>query len=62
MGIEMDPGFEFSFSYLMDNLGSATLAMWVGGIITSTISAIIGYFAIITIYKYKAIKRVKRWK
>ena len=62
MGIEMDPGFEFSFSYLMDNLGSATLAMWVGGIITSTISAIIGYFAIITIYKYKAIKRVKRVK
>ncbi|MBT67970.1 MAG: hypothetical protein CMO25_01035 [Thiotrichales bacterium] len=62
MGIEMDLNFEFSFSYLMNNFGSATLAMWVGGIITSIISAIIGYFAIITIYKYKAIKRVKRLK
>ena len=62
MGIEMDPGFEFSFSYLMDNFGGATLAMWVGGIITSTITAILGYFAIITIYKYRAIKRAKRWK
>ena len=58
----MDPGFEFSFSYLMDNFGSATLAMWVGGIITSIITAILGYFAIITFYKYRAIKRVKRWK
>ena len=62
LGIEMDLNFEFSFSYLMNNFGSATLAMWVGGIITSIISAIIGYFAIITIYKYKAIKRVKRLK
>ncbi|MDB4849801.1 DUF2062 domain-containing protein [bacterium] len=62
MGIEMDPNFEFSFAYLADNFGSATLAMWVGGIITSVITAIIGYFTIKTIYKYKAIKRIKRWR
>jgi uncharacterized protein len=62
IGIEMDLNFEFSFSYLMENFGNATLAMWIGGIITSIISAIMGYFAIIAIYKYRAIKRVKRWK
>ena len=26
------------------------------------VSAIIGYYSIIAIYKYKAFKRVKRWK
>ena len=62
MGIEMDPDFEFSFGYLMDNLGVATLALWIGGIIVSIVSAILGYFSIITIYKYKAFKRIKRWK
>ncbi len=62
IGIEMDLDFEFSFSYLMENFGNTTLAMWIGGIITSIISAIMGYFAIIAIYKYRAIKRVKRWK
>jgi uncharacterized protein (DUF2062 family) len=62
MGIEMDPNFEFSFGYLMDNLGVATLALWIGGIIVSIVSAILGYFSIITIYKYKAFKRIKRLK
>ena len=62
MGIEMDPDFEFSFGYLMDNLGVATLALWIGGIIVSIVSAILGYFSIITIYKYKAFKRIKRLK
>ena len=62
MGIQMDPEFEFTFSYLIENFGNATIAFWVGGLITSTISAIIGYYLIIAIYKYKAINRVKRWK
>ena len=62
MGIEMDPDFEFSFGYLMDNFGAATIALWIGGIVVSIVSAILGYFSIITIYKYKAFKRVKRWK
>ena len=62
MGIEIDPDFEFSFGYLMDNFGAATIALWIGGIVVSIMSAILGYFSIITIYKYKAFKRVKRWK
>jgi uncharacterized protein (DUF2062 family) len=62
MGIEMDPEFEFTFSYLMQNFGNATLAFWVGGIITSVISASIGYYLIIGIYKYKAFKRLKHLK
>ena len=62
IGIEVDPGFEFSFDYLMNNVGAATIALWIGGIIVSIVSAILGYFSIITIYKYKALKRVKRWK
>ena len=62
IGIEIDPEFEFSFGYLMDNLGSATLAMWIGGLITSIVAAILGYFLIISIYKYKALKRIKRLK
>jgi uncharacterized protein (DUF2062 family) len=62
MGIEMDSDFEFSFGYLMDNFGVTTLALWIGGIIVSIVSAILGYFSIITIYKYKAFKRIKRLK
>jgi len=62
IGIEIDSEFEFSFGYLMDNLGSATLAMWIGGLITSIVAAILGYFSIISIYKYKALKRIKRLK
>ena len=62
MGIEMDPEFEFTFSYLIENFGNATLAFWVGGLITSVITAVIGYYSIVAIYKYKAVKRVRRWK
>jgi uncharacterized protein (DUF2062 family) len=62
MGIEIDSDFEFSFGYLMDNFGATTLALWIGGIIVSIVSAILGYFSIITIYKYKAFKRIKRLK
>ena len=62
IGIEMDPGFEFSFSYLMENFATATLALWVGGLIASTIAATLGYVSILSIYKYRAFKRIKRWK
>jgi uncharacterized protein (DUF2062 family) len=62
IGVEIDPEFEFSFSYLMDNFWSATLALWVGGIITSIVASTLGYFSIISIYRYKALKRVKRLK
>ena len=62
MGIEIDPDFEFSFGYLMYNFGAATIALWIGGIVVSIVSAILGYFSIITIYKYKAFKRIKRLK
>jgi len=62
IGIEVDPGFEFSFDYLMNNVGAATIALWIGGLIVSTIAAILGYTTIILIYKYRALKRFKRWK
>ena len=62
IGVEIDPGFEFSFGYLMDNFWSATLALWIGGLITSILMATLGYFSIISIYKFRALKRVKRWK
>ena len=62
IGVEIDPGFEFSFGYLMDNFWSATIALWIGGLITSILMATFGYFSIISIYKYRALKRVKRWK
>ena len=62
IGFEIDPGFEFSFVYLMNNVGAATIALWIGGLIVSTIAAILGYTTIILIYKYRALKRFKRWK
>ncbi len=62
IGVEIDPEFEFSFGYLMDNFWSATLALWIGGLITSILMATLGYFSIISIYKFRALKRVKRWK
>ncbi len=62
IGVEIDPGFEFSFGYLMDNFWSATIALWIGGLITSILMATLGYFSIISIYKFRALKRVKRWK
>jgi uncharacterized protein (DUF2062 family) len=62
IGVEIDPEFEFSFGYLMDNFWSATLALWIGGLITSIVASTLGYFSIISIYKYRALKRIKRWK
>jgi hypothetical protein len=46
----------------MNNVGATIIALWVGGLIVSTIAAILGYTTIILIYKYKALKRFKRWK
>ena len=54
--------FNFSISYLIDNLASATVAIWLGGFITATLIGIFGYASIISIYKYRALRRVKRWK
>jgi len=62
IGVEIDPEFVFSFGYLMDNFWTATIALWVGGLITSIFTAILGYFSVIAIYKYRALKRIKRWK
>ena len=62
IGVEIDPEFEFSFSYLVDNFWSATLPLWAGGLITSIVASILGYFSVISIYRYKALKRVKRLK
>jgi len=62
IGVEIDTEFEFSFGYLMANFWSATLALWIGGLITSIVASTLGYFSIISIYKYKALKRIKRWK
>ena len=62
IGIEVDPEFEFSFGYLMDNFWSATIALWTGGLISSTVASLVGYFSIISIYKYRAYKRIRRWK
>ena len=62
IGVEIDPEFEFSFGYLMDNFWSASLPLWTGGLITSIVASTLGYFSIISIYKYRALKRVKRWK
>mgnify|MGYP003315079681 FL=1 len=62
IGIEMDPNINFSLNYFIDNLATATFAIWAGGIIVSSLIGIIGYACIISIYKYKALKRLKHWK
>ena len=62
IGIEMDPNLKFSLNYFLENLTSATIAIWLGGIIISTLIGIIGYASIISIYKYRALRRLKRWK
>jgi len=62
IGTEIDPNFQFTIDYFMGSLTSTITAIWVGGLIISTITAIIGYTAILAIYKYKAYQRVKRWK
>ena len=62
IGIEIDQNFQFNIDYFMENFTSTVTAIWVGGLIISTITAIVGYTAILAIYKYRAYQRVKRWK
>ena len=62
IGIEIDPNFQFTVDYFMESFTSTVIAIWVGGLIISTITAIVGYTAILAIYKYRAYQRVKRLK
>ena len=59
-GMELDPSFVFTWEYMLDNLTSTTIALWVGGLIIAPIAGILGFIAILLIYKYKAFKRIKR--
>ena len=61
-GMELDPGFVFTWEYMLDNLTSTTVALWVGGLFIAPIAGILGYIAILLIYKYRAVKRIKRWR
>ena len=61
-GMELDPGFLFTWEYMLDNLTSTTIALWVGGLFIAPIAGILGYIAILLIYKYRAFKRIKRWR
>ena len=62
IGTEVDPNFTFTIDYLMETFVTTASTLWVGGLIVSIITAILGYTAILSIYKYRAYKRVKRWK
>ena len=62
IGTEVDQNFVFTMDYLMGTFATTVSALWVGGLIVSTITAILGYTAILSIYKYRAYQRVKRWK
>ena len=61
-GMELDPGFVFNWEYILDNLTTTTIALWTGGLFIASIAAILGYIAILLIYKYRAFKRIKRWR
>ena len=61
-GMEFDPSFVFTWEYMLDNLTSTTIALWVGGLFIAPIAGILGYIAILLIYKYRAFKRIKRWR
>ena len=61
-GMELDPGFVFTWEYMLDNLTTTTIALWVGGLIIAPIAGILGFIAILLIYKYRAFKRIKRWR
>jgi hypothetical protein len=62
IGTEVDQNFVFTMDYLMGTFATTVSALWVGGLIVSTITAILGYTAILSIYKYRAYQRVKRWE
>ena len=61
-GMELDPGFVFTWEYMLENLTTTTIALWVGGLIIAPIAGILGFIAILLIYKYRAFKRIKRWR
>ena len=60
--MDLDPNFVFTVEYILENLTTTTIALWVGGLIISPIAGILGYIAILLIYKYRAFKRIKRWR
>ena len=62
IGMDLDPNFVFTLEYILENLTTTTIALWVGGLIISPIAAILGYIAILLIYKYRAFKRIRRWR
>ena len=62
LGMELDPNFVFTLEYILENLTTTTIALCVGGLIVSPIAAILGYITILLIYKYRAFKRIKRWR
>jgi len=59
-GMELDPGFVFAWEYMLNNLTTTTIALWVGGLFIAPIAGFLGYIAILLIYKYRAFKRIKR--
>ena len=61
-GMELDPDFVFTWEYMLDNLTTTTIALWAGGLIIAPIAGILGFIAILLIYKYRAFKRIKRWR
>ena len=62
LGMKLDPNFVFTLEYILENLTTTTIALCVGGLIVSPIAAILGYITILLIYKYRAFKRIKRWR
>jgi hypothetical protein len=60
--MELDPNFVLTLEYILEKLTTTTIALCVGGLIDSPIAAILGYIAILLIYKYRAFKRIKRWR
>ena len=62
INMEFDSNFVFTTEYILENLTTTTLALWVGGLIVGTIVGILGFIAILLIYKYRAFKRIKRWR
>jgi len=62
IGMELDPNFIFTMEYILANLTTTTIALWVGGFIVGLIASILGYITILLIYKYRAFKRIKRWR
>ena len=61
-GMELDPNFVFTWEYMLENLTSATIALWTRGLTISTTISILGYIAILLIYKFRAFKRIKHWR